>query len=227
MPSRRWAHLPAQAAGRAVLPSAAVRCAAPARGRASRGRSGRLGLGPRAEASPLLARLGSGSCPCLAFVLPFRVIPGPAGSPARDGRRKLRKLVLPELQVGRAGGALGSGARAARYVRGPWRGARVGGCPATPPFREGGDRAGAHLPAWTRPQESCRQPPGLRARSTQAQRGAASGQSHTARQRALGLLFRWESPRLPRRGAGQKPDRGSELPQSLLRLTPGKQEGKG
>lgn len=227
MPSRRWAHLPAQAAGRAVLASAAVRWAAPARGRASRGRSGRLGLGPRAEASPLLARLGSGSGPCLAFVLPFRVIPGPAGSPARDGRRKLRKRVLPELQVGRAGGALGSGARAARYVRGPWRGARVGGCPATPPFS---GRRGQGRGSPSRLDENAGILPSAPWLKSQVDPGSERGgerQSHTARRRALGLLLGWESPRLPRRGAGQKPDRGSELPQPLLRLTRGKQEGKG
>lgn len=41
-------------------------------------------LGLCDELSPLPRRPGSGSRPCLAFFLPLRVIPGPAGSPAGD-----------------------------------------------------------------------------------------------------------------------------------------------
>ncbi|XP_017751245.1 PREDICTED: protein FAM110A isoform X1 [Rhinopithecus bieti] len=77
---------------------------------------GRTSLGgPGAGWTRLLSqascqRPGLGFRPLPGFPYPFRVIPGPAGSLARS-RRKLRKLRLPEPQVGRA-----------RRSAGQWRG---------------------------------------------------------------------------------------------------------
>lgn len=148
---------------------------------------GRTSLGgPGAGRTRLLSqascqRPGLGFRLLPGFPYPFRVIPGPAGSFARS-RRKLRKLRLPEPQVGRAGGAQASGAGAARYVRTCVGGAQpeVGGVPSTPPPRDGGNGAGIYLSASRGPRGSCRSLPHLRSRPTRTQRGGEWQGSHSA-----------------------------------------------
>lgn len=67
-----------------VRGAAAASVAVGGRGPGSRESSLGVELGLCAELSPLPGRPGSGSRPCLPFVLALRVIPGPAGSPAGD-----------------------------------------------------------------------------------------------------------------------------------------------
>lgn len=135
----------------------------------------------------------------------------------KAGRRKLRKRVLPELQVGRARGALGSGARAARYVRARGAGSGLGGSPGTPPSSGRRRRVRAPLPARTRPHASCRQRPHFTSQVDPASERGGEPRSHTARRR---LRPRPRGvPRLARRGQGRSraADLSSPNPEGCLR----------
>ena len=125
-----------------------------------------------ADSKPGLSS-GPGSVParCLAFLLPFRVTPGPACSLARGRPPEVAQTLCYLSPGGPVWRAQSAGQDAVRYVRaGTWAPGRGRGCPGTSPPLVGGDRAETHLQAWTRLQESCRLLPHLRTRRGEASR---------------------------------------------------------
>lgn len=85
---------------------------------------------------------------CLAFLLPFRVTPGPAGSLAR-GRPPEVAQTLCYLSPGGPGWrAQSAGQDAVRYVRaGAWAPGRGRGCPGTSPSSLGRPGPGRNSPS--------------------------------------------------------------------------------
>lgn len=145
-------------------------------------------------------RLGSGPGRRLAFVLPFRVIPGPAAGSCANA------CYLSPGGPGRSSAERRQGRSQVRAGRSRGHGAGVGGCLGTSPSSSG--KAGTGQGLTFRPGRGCRNRQSAPSFKSQDNPGSERGGEQTESQSMppLGIS------RIAPSWEGQKPDQGSVLP---------------